>query len=225
VHGRLRGTADSLVVLALHMRAAMKLTTFMFTALMFTTAGCIDDEAAAPLLTGDEVEQTQLDATDAPLEAEADEAIETPTEEIVSGLDLEDPDMALDDDTQTIADTIGPAYHLFTKVGATCRDHCVANDQYIGSYRVTFSSPFYHYNNSRIFSDYYVGASRKQIWEQHRFKAARVDLFCGSSGQYLRKYYGRAKRGRDVVRTWICFAGRCRFQGDNVLSMHKGWKH
>ena len=211
------------------MRAVMKVTTRalkLFSVLALVSAGCVDDQTTAPLEVGDEIVDGELDLVDPPAIADDEPP---PTEEIIEesdiGLDLDDPDAALDTTTQTAADTIGPAYHLFTKTGKTCRDHCISHDEYLGSYGVVFSSPFYHYNNSKIYSDYYVGQSRKQIWEQHRFKRAHVDVFCGSSGQYLYKYYGRAKRGRDVVRTWLCFAGRCRFQGDNVLSMHKGWKH
>jgi hypothetical protein len=189
--------------------------------LFAVVVGCVDEQP--PLQAGDEVDEAELDSTD---EAPASE-VEIPVELTLGAADLEeDPELALaPNETQTAADTIGPAYHLFTKTGATCRDHCISHDEYIGSYLVGFSKPFYFYNNSKIYADYYVGASRKQKWEQHRFARANVDVYCGSSGQYLYKYYGRAKRGREVVRTYICYAGRCRFQGDNVGDFHKGWKH
>jgi hypothetical protein len=203
------------------MRAAMKATHGLkvFCVLLFA-AGCVDEEAdVVPPEVGDEVDESQID-NEEPVES----IFDSTTEEVIA--DLEDPELALDgDDNAIVGDTIGPAYHLFTKTGATCRDRCIAHDEYIGSYGVVFSSPFYHYNSSKVYADYYVGASRKQKWEQHRFKRAHVDLYCGSSGQYLRKYYGRAKRGREVVRTYICYAGRCRFQGDNVGSFYRGWKH
>ena len=199
----------------------MKITNHLkkyFSVLVVAAAvsGCALDEQSAPTLeVGDEV-----DESDTPI----DEAVEGSTfEELIVD---DDPELALESDgLDTLADTIGPAYHLFTRTGAVCRDHCVARDQYLYSYSGSFSSPFYHYNNSKIYADYYIGQTRKQKWEQHRFARAHVDVYCGSSGRYLSKYYGRAKRGREVVRTWICYSGRCRFQGDNVGSMHKGWNH